>query len=53
VVDGRASYEIGSITVSAYVRNVFDEFYLTLLTASTLGRAGDPREWGFGIEGRF
>ncbi|MGZ8998872.1 MAG: TonB-dependent receptor domain-containing protein, partial [Allosphingosinicella sp.] len=53
VLDARAAYEFGSFTISAYVRNAFDKFYLTLLTAPTLGRAGDPRELGLGVEARF
>ena len=53
VLDARAAYEIGPITVSAYLRNAFDNFYMTLLTTPPLGRAGDPREFGIGIEAGF
>lgn len=52
-LDARAAYDIGPISLSAYVRNAFDDFHLTLLTSANLGRAGDPREFGIGLEGRF
>lgn len=53
VLDVRAAYELGPVTLSAYLRNAFNNFYMTLLTSPSLGRAGDPREFGIGIEAGF
>jgi outer membrane receptor protein involved in Fe transport len=53
LVDGRVAYVAGPLTFFGYVRNLFDDFYLTLLTSPNLGSVGDPREFGFGLEGRF
>jgi outer membrane receptor protein involved in Fe transport len=53
LVDGRAAYTAGPITLFGYVRNLFDAFYLTLLTSPNLGSVGDPREIGLGVEARF
>jgi outer membrane receptor protein involved in Fe transport len=41
--------------VSGYVRNLFDEFYLTYLfsASSQLATAGDPREFGASLDLRF
>lgn len=53
VVNARAAYTIGRVTAFGYVRNLFDNFYLTHLFSPTLGTAGDPREFGVGLEARF
>lgn len=53
LVDGRLAYTAGPVTWFGYVRNLFDSFYLTLLTSAALGTVGDPREVGIGIETRF
>ncbi len=53
VVDARAGYDAGRWSVFGYVRNAFDKFYLTELFAPTRGTAGDPREFGIGIEARL
>jgi outer membrane receptor protein involved in Fe transport len=53
VADFRAAYTAGTITLSGYVRNAFDAFYLTYLFNPTFGTAGDPREFGIGVESRF
>jgi outer membrane receptor protein involved in Fe transport len=53
-VDAKASWQTGRVTLFAYVRNAFDEFYLTYLFSSgRLATAGDPREFGLGLEARF
>lgn len=53
VVDARAAYEAGPLTLFGYARNLFDEFHLTLLFSPQLATAGDPREFGLGMEARF
>lgn len=53
VLDARASYERGQWTVFSYVRNVFDTFYLTSLSSTVRGTAGDPRQYGLGFEVRL
>jgi iron complex outermembrane recepter protein len=53
VLDARASYERGQWTVFGYVRNVFDTFYLTSLSSTVRGTAGDPRQYGLGFEVRL
>ena len=57
VVNVRAAYMRGSVTVFGYVRNLFDEFYLTSLikpvVGAIFGTAADPREVGVGLEARF
>lgn len=52
-VNARAAYTVGSVTAFAYTRNLFDNFYLTHLFSATFGTAGDPREFGIGLETRF
>ncbi|MEA1072977.1 TonB-dependent receptor [Sphingomonas sp. LY160] len=52
-VDARAAYTRGKGTLFGYVRNAFDNFYLTHLFTPTLGTAADPREFGVGIEAAF
>jgi len=53
VVNARAAYDLGQITLSAYARNLFDNFYLTSLFNPTSATAGDPREIGVGLEVDF
>ena len=53
VVNARAAYALGPVTMFGYVRNAFDAFYLTHLFNPTFGTAGDPREFGLGVEARF
>jgi iron complex outermembrane recepter protein len=53
VLDARASYDTDHWSVFGYVRNVFDEFYLTELFSPVRGTAGKPREFGFGVEARL
>jgi iron complex outermembrane recepter protein len=53
VFDARASYERGRWSAFGYVRNAFDRFYLMTLNSPVRGAAGDPREFGFGVEARF
>ncbi|WP_338240880.1 TonB-dependent receptor [Aurantiacibacter hainanensis] len=53
VLDVRASWQHGPIRLIAYARNAFDRFYLTSLSETGLATAGDPREIGVGVEGRF
>ena len=57
IVNTRAAYTRGSLTVFGYARNLFDAFYMTSLikpvVGSVFGTAGDPREFGVGVEARF
>lgn len=53
VVNARAAYELGPITLSVYVRNLFDNFYLTSQFSAMFATAGDPRETGVGMDMRF
>lgn len=53
VANARAAYDMGPITPSAYVRNLFDSFYLTSQFSSMFATAIDPREIGVEVETRF
>jgi iron complex outermembrane receptor protein len=53
VLNSRAAFSAGPLTLFGYVRNVFDTFYLTSLASPLFATAGDPREFGLGIESRF
>lgn len=53
VFDARASYDTDHWSVFGYVRNIFDEFYLTELYSPVRGTAGNPREFGLGVEARL
>lgn len=64
IVNARAAWTYGGVTVFGYARNLFDRFYLTRLFPPIVlppplpgrpifGTAGDPREFGLGIEARF
>ena len=52
-VNARASWESGRLRIFVFGRNVFDRFYLNSLTSNGLATAGDPREFGLGVERRF
>lgn len=52
-VDLRAAYDVGRVKLVGYVRNIFDNFYLTYVFTPTLATAGDPREFGVGLEASF
>ena len=52
-IDARASYQFRHVQLFGYVRNLLDKFYLTYLFSSSLATAGDPREFGLGLEARF
>ncbi|MBL0768121.1 TonB-dependent receptor [Sphingopyxis sp. DHUNG17] len=53
-IDAKASWTWQRITMFGYVRNLFDEFHLTYrFTDPASATAGDPREWGLGLEMRF
>jgi outer membrane receptor protein involved in Fe transport len=52
-LDARAAFTRRGSTFFGYVRNAFDNFYLTYLFTPTLGTAGDPREFGIGIDKNF
>lgn len=52
-VDARTAWTSHGVKVFGYVRNLFDEFHLTYLFSNGLATAGDPREFGIGIEARF
>ena len=55
VVDATASWAHGPLTLSAYLRNALDAFYLTYHSGpgSRLATAGDPREFGVSADLRF
>lgn len=53
-VDARAAWTWRGVTLFGYVRNLFDEFHLTYRFLDTnAATAGDPREFGLGVEARF
>lgn len=52
-VSARAAYTAGPVTAFGYVKNALNAFYLTYLFTPTFGTAGDPREFGLGVEARF
>ncbi len=53
-VDAKASWTRQGMTMFGYFRNLFDEFHLTYRFADPASAtAGDPREWGLGLEMRF
>lgn len=53
LVDARAAYAIGPVTAFAYVRNLFDSFYLRHLFSATRAQLEEPREFGVGLVARF
>lgn len=50
-VDARAARTIRGVTLSGYVRNLFDAFHFTYIFDATLATEADPREIGIGLEG--
>lgn len=52
-VDARTTVTWRGFKLFGYVRNLFDEFHLTYLFSNGLATAGDPREFGIGIEATF
>lgn len=52
-VDANATWNVGRFTLSAYARNIFDDFSLTYMFSESLATAAPPRELGVGIEARF
>jgi outer membrane receptor protein involved in Fe transport len=52
-IDARASYQFGPVELYGYVRNLLDDFHLTYVFNTTLATAGDPREFGIGIQTRL
>lgn len=53
VLDARASWTRGRVTLFGYARNLFDNFYLNFRFNPSLATAGDPREIGIGLEAAF
>lgn len=51
--DARAAYSRGRFTLSAYARNLTDEYAATYLLSPTTAVPNKPREIGFGLETRF
>lgn len=52
-VDARADWDAGRFRLFGYARNLLDKFYLTYLFNNMLATAGDPREFGMGLEANF
>lgn len=53
LVDARAAFDAGPLTLFGYARNLLDEFNLTYLFTPASGTAAKPRELGIGLEARF
>ena len=53
MVDARAAFDAGPLTLFGYARNLLDEFNLTYLFTPASGTAAKPRELGIGLEARF
>ena len=53
MVDARAAFDAGPLTLFGYARNLLDDFNLTYLDTPTSGTAAKPRELGIGLEARF
>jgi outer membrane receptor protein involved in Fe transport len=52
-VDARADWDAGRFRLFGYGRNLLDKFYLTYRFNNALATAGDPREFGVGLEANF
>lgn len=54
-IDAKGSWTWRGLTLFGYVRNLFDEFHLSYKFAPSTGlaTAGDPREFGIGVDARF
>ena len=54
IADAKASYDLGKVRLSGFVRNLFDRFQLTYLyPGATAATAEDPREVGIELGARF
>ena len=53
VIDARAAWEMGRLTLFAFATNLFDRFYLNSMTDQRLATAGNPRQVGLGVEAGF
>jgi outer membrane receptor protein involved in Fe transport len=53
VLNARAAWTSGALTLFAYARNLTEEFHLTYLFNRSLGTAVDPQQIGVGIDVRF
>ena len=53
IVDLRTSYDFERVSVFAFMRNATDELYQTWQFVPGNSPLGDPREYGFGLQGRF
>lgn len=53
LVDAKASYDFGSMSAFAFVRNATDKLYQTMQFMPGQSALGDPREYGVGVEARF
>lgn len=53
MIDARAAFDVGPLTIVGYGRNLLDEFAMTYLFTPTSGTAQKPRELGIGLEARF
>ena len=53
IIGARAVADLGPVELFAYGRNLTNALDLTYLFSPTAGAAGDPREFGMGIEARF
>ena len=52
-IDARAAFDAGPVILSAYVRNLLDDFNMTYLFSSFAGVAMEPRQIGIALETRF
>jgi iron complex outermembrane receptor protein len=52
VVDAQVDYQHGPWSLFAYARNAFDRFYMLSLSSPQRGTAGDPAQYGVGLEWR-
>lgn len=52
-VDANAAWDVGRFTLSAYARNILDDFSLTYMFSDNFATAGPPRELGVGIAASF
>jgi iron complex outermembrane recepter protein len=53
IVDAKAAFDFGPATLSAYARNLLNDFNMTHIFNPTTGTASNPREVGFGLEAQF
>jgi iron complex outermembrane recepter protein len=53
IMDARAEYQIGGVSIFGQVRNLFDEFRMRDFFSETAGEAEDPRTVAIGLEARF